>query len=231
VEYRIFGPAGTPSEDFRRDLGDFLKLDEPQRNAIAEWFLASKDYDPFASPLPANIIASTLLPEQFQSGAQCLRNLLWAWQEYGLQLEDIERDLLLLGFASEALPVILSFLTRLATIKHRVWANHYARVKTFDGLPTMDELNFICEARAVFGGYPSGMDQVRDSYKQFLGMMPLVIMELVTSGNYGNKKRLAIQLTEKNFEGLQRAIGRAHEQLSILKERTAAATFDGNSLR
>jgi hypothetical protein len=99
VGYRIFGPGGSPSEDFRSDLQELLKLDDPQREAIADWFFASKNYDPFAVPLPANIATSTLLPEQFQRAALTLRNLLWAWQEYGLQLGDVERDLLLPGLS------------------------------------------------------------------------------------------------------------------------------------
>ena len=231
MEYKLFGPAGSPSENFRRDLDELVKLDDPQRNAIADWFLASNDYNPFASPLPATIVASTLLPEQFQSIAQFLRNLLSAWQNYGLQLPDVERDLLLLGLASESLPVIVSFLDRLSTIKQRVWAYDHARMQTFDALPTIDALNLICEARAVFGGYPSGTDQVQDSHRKFLGILPMVIMELVISDNYGNKERLAIQLSEESFEWLQKTLGRAQDQLSILKERTAAVAFEGNELR
>ena len=227
MEYRIFGAAGSPSEDVRRDLHDLLKLDDMQRDAIVDWFAASKDYDPFSSPLPASIVASTLLPEQFQRAAQSLRRLLWAWQEYGLQLPDIERDLLLLGFDSKMLAVIVPFLDRLSALKQRVWAFDYARTQAFEGLPTMDALNFICEARAVFGGYPSGDDETRESYRQFLGIIPVVLMELITSDNYGNKERTAIQLSEENFEWLHKAIGRAREQLSILKERTSFVAFDG----
>jgi hypothetical protein len=230
VEYRIFGPAGSPSEDFRRDLDDLVKLDDAQRNTIADWFFASKDYDPFGSPLPANIVASTLFPEQFRRAVQTLRRLLWGWQEYGLQLTDIERDLLLMGLATESLEVIMPFLDRLSSIKHRVWARDYAVTQGVEGLPTMDALNFICEARAVFGGYPIGEVQARESYKQFLGLIPIVVMELVSSDNYGNKERMAIQLSEENFEWLQRAVGRAHEQLSILKERTASVAFDASEL-
>jgi hypothetical protein len=62
-------------------------------------------------------------------------------------------------------------------------------------------------------------------------MMPLVIMELIASDIYGNKERMAIQLSEETFEELRTAIGRAQEQLSIPKERTAAVSFDGNGLR
>jgi hypothetical protein len=229
VEYRIFGPGGEASEDFRRDLHDLLKLDDAQRSAIADWFLATKTYDPFGSPLPPNIVASTLLPEQFRRAVQILRRLLWAWEEYRLELGDVERDLLLLGVGSEALAIIVPFLADLSPIRAKVWAREYVQTQGIEGLPTMDAVNFICDARAVFGGYPLGNDdQVRDSYKQFLGVVPVVIMELIASDNYGNKKRMAVQLSEETFEWLQKAVGRAREQLSILKERTATVAFDGN---
>jgi hypothetical protein len=228
VEYRIFGPAGTPSEEFRKDLNDLLKLDDMQRNAIVDWFFESKDFDPFDPPLPSNIVASTLLPEQFQRAATCLRRLLWAWQEYGLQREDVERDLLLLGLDAEGLSVMDPVLARLSEIKQRVWAYDYARTQTIEGLLTMDAVNFICEARAVFGGFPVGSEKVQDSYKQFLGILPIVLMEITASDNYGNKERMAIQLSEEHFEWLRKAIARADEQLSILKERTVAVAFNGD---
>jgi hypothetical protein len=229
VEYRIFGPGGAASEDFKRDFHDLLKLDDAQRIVIRDWFLSSKNYDAFASPLPANIVASTLLPEQFQHVVQMLRRLLWAWEEYRLELEDVERDLLLLGFNSEALAVLGPFLADLSMVKDKVWAREYAQAQAIDGLPTMDTLNFVCDARAVFGGYPNGDDdRIRDSYRQFLGVIPIVIMELIASDNYGNKKRMAVQLSEEHFEWLQKAVGRAQEQFSILKERTAAVAFSGN---
>lgn len=230
MEYRIFGPGGVISEDFRRDLHDLLKLDDAQRSVIADWFLTSKTYD--TAPLPANIAASTLLPEQFRRAVQVLRRLLWAWEEYRLEIEDIERDLLLLGFDSEALQLILPFLAHLSKVKDKVWTYDYVQTQSIDGLPTMDALNFICDARAVFGGFPGGDDdQRRDSYKQFLGVTPIVIMELIASDNYGNRKRMAVQLSEDTFEWLQKAVGRAQEQLSILKERTATFTLNGNRVR
>jgi hypothetical protein len=230
VEYKIFGPGGAASEDFRRDLHDLLKLDDAQRSVISDWFLRSKTYD--TAPLPATIVASTLLPEQFRRAVQVLRRLLWAWEEYRLELEDVERDLLLLGFDSEALPVILPFLADLSVVKEKVWTRDYVQTQSIDGLPTMDALNFLCEARAIFGGFPTGDDdQFRDSYKRFLGVMPIVIMELVASDNYGNRKRMAVQLSEESFEWLQKAVGRAQEQLSILKERTATLALNGNGER
>lgn len=230
MEYKIFGPGGSPAEDFQQDLQELFALDATQREAIAEWFLTTKNYDPFASPLLPNIAASTLLPEQFQDSAEGVSQLLWAWQEYRLELGDIERDLLLLGFNSEQLRAIIPLLDRLSSVKHKVWAWSYALTQLVEGVPTMDAVNFICEARAVFGGYASN-EPASDAYKQFLGIMPVVIMELITSDNHNNQQRTAIQLSEEKLEWLRKSIARAQEQLSIMKERTAAVAFNGNELR
>lgn len=83
-------------------------------------------------------------------------------------------------------------------------------------------MNFVCEARAVFGGHPSGDAEITDSYKQFLGTIPIVIMEIVTSDSEGNTKRFSVELPEEQFEWMRRAVARAHEQFSTLKQRTAA---------
>jgi hypothetical protein len=229
VEYKIFGPGGSPPEDFHQDLEAVETLDDPQRDAIAEWFLTTKSYDPYASPLPANIIASTLVPDAFQDAVESLSHLLWAWEEYGLELNDIERDLLLLGVDSDSLRGMILLLGRLSTVKGKVWGWSYALAQLVEGLPTIDAVNFICEARAVFGGYATN-EPVSDSYRRFLGIMPIVIMELISSDNHENQQRLAVQLSKEKFEWLRNSIERAHEQLSIMKERTASVAFNGNGL-
>ncbi len=220
MEYKIFGPGGSPSEEFREDLTELAKLKAADRDAVADWFFASKDFDPHASPLPANIVASPLLPERFQGAVLALRDLLWAWQEYALELTDIEQDLLLLGVPPIVLATIGPLLGRLSDLKQRVWVWYNAHVLPA-GLPRLDDLNFVCEARAIFGGLPVGDSEVRDSYKRFLGIVPLITMELVAVDREGETKRMLVELTEERFEWIRRAVARTHEQFSILKERTA----------
>lgn len=218
MEYKIFGPGEIPPEEFRGQVSDFLKLDDAQRNTIAEAFL-QRDFDPFSSTLPPIAVASSLLPEQFGRAVQLIRNLLGSWQDYGLALTDIERDLVLLGYAQPEIETITSFLSRLTHVRGRVRESQNLRMQQLDGLPTIDNMNLICDARAVFGGFPLGSERAPDSYKSLLSLTPIVIMEIISSDNYGQRQRAAFQMTEEEFEGLRRMIARAHEQLAILKER------------
>jgi hypothetical protein len=83
----------------------------------------------------------------------------------------------------------------------------------------MDNVNIICDARAVFAGFPEGTERASPSYKTLLSLTPIVIMEIISSDNYGQQERTAVQMNEQQFEFFRRVITRAHEQLGILKER------------
>jgi hypothetical protein len=222
VEYKIFGPGGTPSEEFREQLAGFLKLDESQRRTIGEIFLGH-DFDPYAPTLPSAVGASSLLPEQFSEATNVVGFLLSSWRANDLQLSDIERDLLLLGCSQPEIETMISFLNTLGPIRESVWAKNNIRIQRLDGLPTMDNLNVICDARAVFGGFPEGIDQHDNSYKTLLGLVPIVIMEIICSDNYGRRERTAVQMSEDQFERLRKILAQANEQLTILKERIGAA--------
>jgi hypothetical protein len=218
VEYKIFGPGGTPSDEFREQLETFAKLDEAQRRTMADIFL-DRNFDPYDSTVPSAVAASSLLPEQFSEASDLVGFLLSSWREYDLQLSDIERDLLLLGCSQPEIETMISFLNTLSPIRESVWAKKYMRIQRLDGLPTMDNLNVICEARAVFGGFPEGTERQDKSYKTLLGLVPIVILEIISSDNYGRRQRTAVQMTEDQFERFRKILAQAQEQLTILKKR------------
>jgi hypothetical protein len=218
VEYKIFGPRGTPYGRFDDQLKMFLKLDLAQQRAIAEAFLQNA-FDNFGRPLQQLVAASSILPEQFSEAADLVRYLLYSWREYDLHLSDIEEDLLLLGCHESDIKTIIEFLETLSSVRDGVWSKNYERVQQLDGLPTMDNINILCDARAVFGGFPDAAEQAGRGYKTLLGLKPIIIMEILSSDNYGRRQRTAFQMSEKEFESFRRIITRAQEQLAIMKER------------
>lgn len=218
MEYKIFGTNGTPSDDIQNRLTKFVKLDEAQRRTIAETF-REKEFDPYSRTIPPLVAASSLLPEQFREAVDLVAFLLFAWREYDLELADIERDLLLLGCSESEIETAIAFLKSVSEVKERVWAKNYLRHNQLDGLPTIDNLNVVCDARAVFGGFPEGAEHTRASYKTILSLEPIVILEIISSDNYGQRQRTAFQMTEKDLQWVRRLLTRAQEQLTILKER------------
>jgi hypothetical protein len=223
VEYKIFGAARQPPDDFKEDLAAFCHLEEEQRNEIVEWFLSADSYELFAPHLPPSIAASTLLPEQFRQAAGVIRYLVNGWQGRGLELRDIERDLLLLGCDSEQINVLLVVLDRLSPIKERVWIESRREFELFTGLPTIDDVNIVWNAKPVFGGdayYYFDGDSFEGSYDKFLGLLYLATMEISASDNSGEKQRIAVQMDERTFERFLRSMKRAGDQLKMLKSHT-----------
>jgi len=151
MEYKMFGPGGTPPDQLQKQLMGFLTLDERQRKAIADLFLQS-DFDPYARLTPSIVASSSLLPEQFAEAVELIRFLLYSWREYGLQLADIERDLLLLGHSPDHIGRVTEFLKLVSAVQESVWAKNYLRMQQLDGLPTIDNVNLICDARLFLAG-------------------------------------------------------------------------------
>lgn len=234
MEFKIFGPDQRPPDGFKDDLGAFLRLDDQERDVIADWFLSTRSYELYEPSLPPAVVVSTLLPEQFRQTAGVIRQLLNSWQRFGLELRDIERDLLLMGFGPEHLSVLSAFLVRLSPIKERLWLDGIEGFQHAVGLPTIDDVNIVWNARPLFGGSPYYYFAVEGDeacYRTFLGLTYLATMEIIASDDYGQRQRTAIQLNEDDFQRLLLGMKRAGEQLSILKERTKTVTPDAKDRR
>ncbi len=220
MEYRIFGAGRQPHDQFVPDLQAFCELDDIQREALAVWFESTSDFDAYTPELPPGILASTLLPAQFRKTATVIGSLLNAWHQRSLQIVDIERDLLLLGFSPEHIQLVSGFLQRLSPIRERIWRDGREGDAQVYGLPTLDDVNIFWDARAVFGGptyYYFDADADDATYKQFLGLTCMAVLEFMVSDAGGLKQRIAIQMNETVFRALLRAINRADDQLGSLK--------------
>ena len=229
MEYKIFGAARQPPDDFKDDLAAFCRLEEEQRSKIVAWFLSTDAYDLYASRLPPMIVESTLLPEQFRQTAGVIRSLLYAWHGRGLELRDVERDLLLLGCPSEQIEILSNVLNRLSPIKERVWIEGRNDSERLTGLATLDSLNIVWNARPVFGGdavYFYDADSFEGSYDRMLGLVYLATMDISASDDDGNKQRIAIQLDERTFGRVLNGMNRAAKQLKVLKTRTKDTGLD-----
>lgn len=226
MEYKIFGPARQPPDDFKEDLAALCRLDDNQRDALAEWFLSAQSYDPWGPELPPIIAASTLLPEQFEQTASLVRDLLYAWQRYGLELADIERDLLLLGCSGEERRVAAALLERLSSVKKRAWIDVLKGYQEVTGLPNVIDVDIVWNARPIFGAdansyWPGDGDET--AYKRLFGLVYLATIEITASDASGQEQRIAVQMTEEAFGRLLVSIRRASEQLDTFKDYTKAA--------
>jgi hypothetical protein len=229
VEYKIFGPARWPTDDFKSQVKALAGLSDEQQNALVQWFLSTSNYDLEMSSLPAEIVASPLLPQQFQEAAEVVRTLLDNWQSYELELPEIERDLLLLGCSQEEISVVSKMLISLSAIRERLWIGAREDLQQVLGLPTIADVNIVWNARPVFGGLPYYFwSDTRDegSYRRFLGLTYLATLEIFSADSDGQKQRTSVQMTESQFRRLFAGMKRASEQLDILKKHTKSIALD-----
>lgn len=233
MDYRIFG-VDSPSDEFIRQLRGFCSLDDVQREALAVWFESTSDFDTYPPKLPQSILASTLLPDQFREAVEPIRYILNAWQEYSLEVADIQRDLLLCGFEPEQIELVTKFLERISSARKRIWIDVLLRRDQVVGLPTIDDVHILWDARAIFPGdnyYYESRDADHDTYKQCVGLRCMAILELLVSDIMGSKERLAVQMNENTFRRLLRAMNRADEQLTSLNALIGPMTVDSRNPR
>jgi len=121
-------------------------------------------------------------------------------------------------------------LDRLHSTKEQVWVEGRKEFERSVGLPTIDDVNIVWNARPAFGGdafyyYDSVSNEAL--YDTFLGLVYLATMEISASdNNRDNKQRIAIQMNEQTFERLLSGMKRAGDQLKVLKMRTKTVSAD-----
>jgi hypothetical protein len=196
MEYRLFGQAQSPGKDFTTDLQSFCDLDDSQREALAIWFETTSDFNTYTPALPPVIADSPLLPEQFRDTAAPIRQILNLSYHHSLGIPDVKRDLLLCGLTSEQIELVTAFVTRLWPIRKRIWVDGLEGSAQTTGLPTIDDMNIIWDARGVFGApsfyyFDSPPNEALSN--QCVGLTNMAILEIMVSDTVGKKERLTIR--------------------------------------
>lgn len=142
---------------------------------------------------------------------------------YGLQLPEIQRDLLLLNCPRERIERLGSLLERLRPARDRVYRDYMRFDHENAVLPTLEDINVVCDLRPVFEDtvYPIP-EALPVRHTKLLGYSYMVLMEVFTEDFGGRKQRLGFQMNEAQLADFQAAIQRAREQLDILKASTNA---------
>ncbi len=228
MELKIFGRSGVPDEEFKKGLNTLLSVDASAWNEIAEWFLATDSFDEYDDTSSRTIAVSSLLPEEFHESVNALRFLLEAWQIHSLQVLDIQRDLFALGYAEDAIDRLGDLLRRLDPVKKRVYASFMRFEHENAILPTLEDIDVVCDIRPVFEDYvfPAPTKASGVDYKKLVGFSYLVLVELLTEDNEGKTRKLSFQMSERSLSDFQAALQRTREQLDILKVRTRELPFE-----
>jgi hypothetical protein len=220
MELRVLGPDGPP-EELADDLKTILSVDPVAWETLAKWFLTTDSFDVDDAMTSPILAASPLSPSQFRKCANGLQYLLEDWHLSGLQVSDLQKDLLVLGLSANEVDRLGALLERLEPIKRRVYASFMRSEHENAVLPTLEDIDVVCDIRPVFEDYVYPIPEkgaVR--HTNLLGFSYMVLMELFTEDIGGETQKISFQLTEATLTKFQEALRRASEQLGILKAKT-----------
>jgi len=227
MEFKIFGPGGSPDSDFREDLQTLFELDDTGWDALSHWFLETREFDTEEGAASAEVVASSLLPEQFTAGAEALKYLLESWRLYDLTIPDIQRDILLMGFHPEYIERLGPLLKKLSPVKDRAYAEYIRFDHENAVLPTLEDMSIVCDLRPVFEDTAYPLPQARRTmHTRLIGYTHMILMQISTEDSDGRTRQHAFQMTEERLVELQSALQRASQQLAILKASTRAIQIE-----
>ena len=142
---------------------------------------------------------------------------------YDLQLAEIQRDLLLLNCPRERIEQLGPLLERLRPLRERMYAEYMRFDHENAVLPTLEDIRAVCDLRPIFEDTVYPIQQAAAvSHTRLLGYSYMVLVELVAEDFEGTKHMFAFQITQKTLADMRAALGRAAEQLDILKASTHA---------
>lgn len=221
MEFKLFGPGGYPSNRFQKGLKVLFSLGSKQWDVIAKWFLETDSFDPHGAVSSPLIVASLLTPDQFIESVEVLQFIFEAWSIYGLDVPQIQRDLMLLDSSGKEIGRLGELLQRLSSVRERAY-KYYMRSKNENAvLPTLEDIEVVCDLRPIFEDWVYPLPETQSvQHTKLLGFTHIVLVELVTEDTSGRRHRLAFQMTQDMLQDLEAALRRAHEQLDILKART-----------
>jgi len=222
MELKVFGANGPPDE-FADDLKTLLTLDSSNWEIVGKWFLTTESFDiedAISSPV---IAASSLLPDQFRQCAGALQYLLESWARVRHSVPDLQRDVLVLGVDTREIDRLGVLLERLGPVRQRVYADSMRYQHENAVLPTLEDIDVVCDVRPIFEDYVYPIPQKSTlSHTKLLGFSYMVLVELLAADLDGNAHTLSFQMTEDTLADFRVALQRASEQLDILRANTRA---------
>ena len=140
---------------------------------------------------------------------------------YGLEVPDIQRDILVLGYSTDKVERLGAMLARLGPVKQRAYTAFMRFEHENAVLPTLEDIDAVCDLRPIFEDYVYPVPEKSvTSHTRLLGFSYMVLVQLVTEDFQGQSQTLSFQMTENVLADFKSALQRASEQLDIQKAST-----------
>src|ERR1700733_2306527 len=176
MEYKLFGLGGFPGDRFRKGLKALFALTQRDWEVVENWFLTTESSDPQDAVSSPAFIASALTPDQATGSIEVLQFILEAWHRRGLDLQAIQRDLMLLGLTPEEIERLASLLERIGHVKKKSWASYMRSQHENAVLPTLEDIDMVCDLRPFFEDYVYPMPETEIvQHKSLLGFTYMIL--------------------------------------------------------
>lgn len=225
MEFKLFGPGHYPSSRFKAGLGGLFALDDAAWETLAKWFLTAETLDVNKGMSTHDIVAASMRPEEFEEAAEVVLYMLQAWHAQGLQLKELQRDLMVLGYHSDQIERLATLLDRLSPVKAEAYQQLMREYHETATVPILQDIDLICDIRPIFEHYnypPPAAGKEILSHTKLLGFSCVVLAELEAGDRNGKAHTFSFQMTEERLGQLQNALKRVAEQMDILKAKTNA---------
>lgn len=207
------------ADDFlRRGLDELLDLEGDQLARLGVLLSDPELGVPEAPSELKRLSAETGLSSQvLYRTLPVIRYLLFAWRKAGFSLPEVLADLRKAEIADEKVEKSKLLLEPLEAVREMYFARSLKNRLELVGGPTIDDLSLVWDVRPIFSSSAYPPDSDEDDGAEWIGHTYVLSLEISASRQDGQQESTSFQLSEQDFDQLERAMARARRQLVVLK--------------
>jgi hypothetical protein len=216
----ILTDRGIPTEKLRADLAALLGLSDSQLEGIAAYLADTKNPMPDTSADVSRMAETVGVDDaELDQHLSLIRYILTNWRRSGASLSDAERELTVVGYRDQQLAKAVGFLGRLEQLREKFFVISARATTEISGLPTIDDMSLVWDIRPIFGvdSWPSRGEDDNANHSNWLAHSNMLIIGITSSSREGEKRSVSAQLTEDEFEELEKLVKRARQQLEVIR--------------
>ncbi len=161
---------------------------------------------------------SALSVEDFERHVSVIQFVLNRWNAEKLNIRQVTADLHKLDLKPAGLRRVVDLFASLEDVGKRVFMDSIRNFYETVALPTIDDMNAICELRPLFGDPAYEARPMGNDYDKLLGFTEVILLEIAGSNAHGEEFHSTYQMSEREFDHLIEGLMRARQQFEAMKK-------------
>jgi len=224
LDFHLFRSGTWPSKDFEADLENLARLPQRDLDRLRNWFVTTRTFTSLDWPDYAEgVKKSDLSVEEFEKHVSVIQYVLNRWNAEKLSVAQVTSDLPKFGLKPRAVSKLAKLFGSLEKVGRRVYLDSIRSFHENVALPTIDDINVVCELRPLFGDPAYEAPPMGAEYDKLFGFTEVMLLEIVASDSRGGETSATYQLTERDFDNLLQGLTRARRQFEVMKTWKAQA--------